>query len=102
MKTNIFTLWMMGLLLVPLSAQAQTSGTTGPLQWNYHADTKTLAVTRTRVIPNYTSKDDQPWKTFHYSVMPPRNTLLDNLIEADRQVFAIGKIHDIFNGKGLT
>ncbi len=37
-----------------------------------------------------------------YSVMPPRNTLLDNLIEADRQVFAIGKIHDIFNGKGLT
>ena len=27
---------------------------------------------------------------------------LDNLIEADRQVFAIGKIHDIFNGKGLT
>ena len=37
-----------------------------------------------------------------YSVMPPRNTLLDNLIETDRQVFAIGKIHDIFNGKGLT
>ena len=58
MKTNIFTLWMMGLLLVPLSAQAQTSGTTGPLQWNYHTDTKTLVVTGTGVMSDYTSKDD--------------------------------------------
>ena len=52
MKTNIFTLWMMGFLLVPLGAQAQTSGTTGPLQWNYHVDTKTLAITGTEIMPD--------------------------------------------------
>ena len=37
-----------------------------------------------------------------YSVTPPEDTMLD-LIRADgKTVCAIGKIHDIFNGKGIT
>ena len=85
MKTNIFTLWMMGLLLVPLSAQAQTSGTTGPLQWNYHADTKTLAVTGTGVMPDYTSKDDQPWKAFRAEI--EKITIADGVKTVGKRAF---------------
>ena len=85
MKTNIFTLWMMGLLLVPLSAQAQTSGTTGPLQWNYHADTKTLAVTGTGVMPDYTSKDDQPWKAFRAEI--EKITVADGVKTVGKRAF---------------
>lgn len=37
-----------------------------------------------------------------YSVTPPEDTMLD-LIQADgKTVYAVGKIHDIFNGKGIT
>ena len=37
-----------------------------------------------------------------YSVTPPEDTMLD-LIRADGgTVYAVGKIHDIFNGKGIT
>ena len=37
-----------------------------------------------------------------YSIEPPRRTLLDALCEAGRDVIGIGKIGDIFAGKGLT
>lgn len=37
-----------------------------------------------------------------YSVTPPEDTMLD-LIQADgKTVYAVGKIHDIFNAKGIT
>ena len=37
-----------------------------------------------------------------YSVTPPADTMLD-LIQADgKTVYAVGKIHDIFNAKGIT
>ncbi len=36
-----------------------------------------------------------------YSVAPP-HTVLDSLKDAELMVFAIGKIHDIFAGKGIT
>ncbi len=37
-----------------------------------------------------------------YSVTPPEDTMLD-LIQADgKTVYAVGKIHDIFNGRGIT
>ncbi len=37
-----------------------------------------------------------------YSVTPPRDTVLDALKNAGKKVFAIGKIEDIFNHKGIT
>ncbi len=37
-----------------------------------------------------------------FSVSPPIPTLLDNLKEAGLMVHAVGKINDIFNGRGIT
>ncbi|MBN1899255.1 MAG: phosphopentomutase [Spirochaetes bacterium] len=37
-----------------------------------------------------------------YSLTPPDNTLLDHVKEAGQEVIAVGKIHDIFNGQGIT
>jgi phosphopentomutase len=37
-----------------------------------------------------------------YAVSPPENTILDNIKATGKTVYAIGKISDIFNGKGVT
>lgn len=37
-----------------------------------------------------------------YSLQPPQATMLDLLQEAGKQVIAVGKINDIFAGKGIT
>src|ERR1700687_5202723 len=37
-----------------------------------------------------------------YAVEPPRPMLLDVLVERDVPVFGIGKIHDIYNGRGVS
>lgn len=37
-----------------------------------------------------------------YAVSPPKETMLDIISEPGMQVYAIGKISDIFNGKGIT
>lgn len=37
-----------------------------------------------------------------YALSPPKKTLLDLLKEAGQEVYAIGKIRDIFNGSGVT
>lgn len=37
-----------------------------------------------------------------YSVLPPKETMLDILKEKKRDVLAVGKINDIFAGKGIT
>ncbi len=37
-----------------------------------------------------------------YSVTPPRPTALDRLEEAGKTVYAVGKIRDIFNGRGIS
>lgn len=37
-----------------------------------------------------------------FSVNPPKNTMLDNLKEAGKDVIAVGKISDIFAGSGVT
>ena len=64
MKKKMFTLWMTGffLLLTTLGAAAQNSGTTGPLNWNYDAGTKTLSITGTGDMPDFADTDAQPWK----------------------------------------
>lgn len=37
-----------------------------------------------------------------FSLAPPKETLLDALIENDKTVYAVGKIYDIFAGKGIN
>lgn len=37
-----------------------------------------------------------------FSLLPPRDTLLDLLYAAGREVIAVGKIKDIFGGRGVT
>ncbi len=37
-----------------------------------------------------------------YSIDPHEETMLDIIKESDKKVYAIGKINDIFNGKGVT
>jgi len=37
-----------------------------------------------------------------YSLTPPKDTLLDHVCDSGKDVIGIGKIHDIFAGKGLT
>lgn len=65
MKKKMFTLWMTGLflLLTTLGAAAQNSGTTGPLNWNYDAGTKTLSITGSGDMPDF-GPLDQPWNAF--------------------------------------
>ena len=41
-------------------------------------------------------------KRHDYSIEPPAVTMLDQLKEAGKDVIAIGKINDIFAGKGIT
>ncbi|MDO4966319.1 MAG: phosphopentomutase [Lachnospiraceae bacterium] len=37
-----------------------------------------------------------------FSLVPPRDTMLDNIISAGKKVYAVGKIKDIFAGKGIS
>lgn len=37
-----------------------------------------------------------------YSVTPPKDTILDKIKASGKTVYAVGKIEDIFNGKGIT
>jgi len=37
-----------------------------------------------------------------FAVDPPGKTLLDRIVEAGQKVLAVGKINDIFNGKGIS
>jgi phosphopentomutase len=37
-----------------------------------------------------------------YAIAPPERTVLDDLKEAGKDVIAVGKIHDIFCGEGIT
>lgn len=37
-----------------------------------------------------------------YSLLPPKTTMLDQLKDAGKDVIAVGKINDIFAGKGIT
>lgn len=37
-----------------------------------------------------------------FSLKPPKDTLLDHVKKAGKEVIAVGKIHDIFAGEGMT
>ena len=37
-----------------------------------------------------------------FSIEPPKKTVLDAIVEAGKDMIAVGKIHDIFAGRGMT
>ena len=53
-------------------------------------------------IINAEGKRERPSDRKDYSVTPPGDTILDMIKNAGKMVYAIGKIHDIFNGKGVV
>lgn len=59
-----------------------------------------------RVIARpYVIKDGKRVRTsdrHDYAVTPPESTVLDKIQEAGKVVYAVGKINDIFNGRGVT
>ena len=59
-----------------------------------------------RVIARpYVIKDGQRVRTSDrkdYAVSPPEDTVLDNIKNAGKTVYAVGKLSDIFDGKGVT
>lgn len=59
-----------------------------------------------RVIARpYIIKDGKRQRTSDrkdYAVSPPKETILDQISAAGQMVYAVGKIRDIFNGKGIT
>lgn len=59
-----------------------------------------------RVIARpYTIKDGKRARTSDrkdYAVSPPQPTMLNNISESGKTVYAVGKISDIFNGSGVT
>lgn len=59
-----------------------------------------------RVIARpYVIKDGKRTRTSDrkdYAVSPPEDTVLDKVKAAGKTVYAVGKISDIFNGKGVT
>ena len=48
--------------------------------------------------PNYTRTSNR----HDYSLVPPKTTMLDQLKDNNYSVIAVGKINDIFAGKGIT
>ena len=59
-----------------------------------------------RVIARpFTGESGNYTRTSHrhdYSLLPPRDTMLDMIKAAGKDVLAVGKINDIFAGKGIT
>ena len=37
-----------------------------------------------------------------FSIEPPKKTVLDAIVDAKKDMIAVGKIHDIFAGRGMT
>lgn len=53
-------------------------------------------------IINEEGKRERTSDRHDYSVTPPEDTILDLLKANGKKVYAVGKISDIFNGKGVT
>ena len=59
-------------------------------------------IARPYVKNSETGKRERTSDRKDYAVSPPADTLLDLLVKAGKQVRAIGKISDIFNGQGIS
>ena len=63
-----------------------------------HAVGRVIARPFTGSFPDYERTSNR----HDYSLSPPRDTLLDVLSRAERDVICVGKINDIFAGSGVT
>ncbi len=63
-----------------------------------HGVGRVIARPFTGTSGNYTRTSNR----HDYSLLPPAITMLDQLKEAGKDVIAVGKIYDIFAGKGIT
>ncbi len=63
-----------------------------------HAVGRVIARPFTGTEGNYTRTENRK----DFSVVPPEDTLLDYVKKSGREVYAIGKIEDIFANKGIT
>lgn len=63
-----------------------------------HAVARVIARPFIGTYPEFTRTD----RRHDFSLVPPKITILDQLKEAGKDVIGVGKIYDIFAGKGLT
>ncbi len=63
-----------------------------------HAVGRVIARPFEGIYPNYVRTS----RRHDYSLAPPKDTMLDYLSKAGKDVIAVGKIYDIFAGKGIT
>ncbi len=63
-----------------------------------HAVARVIARPFSGTYPNYVRTSNR----HDYSLTPPKATMLDILKEAGKDVISVGKIYDIFAGKGVT
>ncbi len=63
-----------------------------------HGVGRVIARPFTGTYPDFTRTTNR----HDFSLLPPKTTMLDQLVEKKFQVLAIGKINDIFAGKGIS
>lgn len=63
-----------------------------------HSVARVIARPFTGTYPDYVRTD----RRHDFSVEPPKETILDSLKAQGKEVIGVGKIHDIFAGKGIT
>lgn len=63
-----------------------------------HAVGRVIARPFVGEYPNFTRTANR----HDFSLLPPKQTMLDAISESDKTVYAIGKIYDIFAGRGIT
>lgn len=63
-----------------------------------HGVGRVIARPFTGTYPNFTRTGNR----HDFSLLPPQTTMLDQLLEAGKDVIAVGKINDIFAGRGIS
>lgn len=63
-----------------------------------HAVGRVIARPFVGTAPNFTRTSNR----HDFSLQPPKTTMLDQLVAAGKDMIAVGKIHDIFAGRGMT
>lgn len=84
--------------IIPLEELYQACRTARKILTGKHGVARVIARPFVGVEGNFTRTSNR----HDFSLEPPRTTMLDQLKESGLDVIGIGKIHDIFGGKGLT
>ncbi len=84
--------------VVPVEELYRCCGIARAMLVGRHGVGRVIARPFTGAYPNYTRTTNR----HDFSLTPPGETMLDGLKNAGRDVIAVGKINDIFAGKGIT